>query len=189
MKRRNLIRTVIVLSVVLVLLCGTAVALMFRQTSLLTNEFETAIVDCVVYEETDAGPAYEGSVTAMNKSSITVQNTGNIPAYIRVRFVSYWVDTEGHAVGKASEMPVISYDETTWFEQNGIYYCKTPVAVGALTPELLQAGKTIVLRVDTETGYRQVLEVFADAIQSEPHRAVTNSWGVKISDGNIAPKS
>ena len=38
-------------------------------------------------------------------------------------------------------------------------------------------------------GYRQVLEVFADAIQSEPERAVTNSWGVKISDGNIAPQT
>ena len=184
MKRRNLIRTVIVLSVVLVLLCGTAVALMFRQTSLLTNEFETAIVDCRVHEKTDTG-----SVMAGAKSSITVENTGNIPAYIRVRFVSYWVDTEGHAVGKASEMPSIPYDANAWFEQNGIYYCKTPVAVGALTPELLQAGKTIVLRVDTETGYRQVLEVFADAIQSEPHKAVTGSWGVGISDDNIAPKS
>ena len=184
MKRKALIRAVIVLSVVLVLLCGTAVALMFRQTSLLTNEFETAIVDCRVYEETDTG--FE---TATSKSSITVENTGNIPAYIRVRFVSYWVDTEGRAVGKASEMPDIPYDANAWFEQDGIYYCKTPVAVGTFTPELLQAGETIVLRVDTETGCRQVLEVFADAIQSEPHRAVTNSWGVKISEGNIAPKT
>lgn len=184
MKRKTLIRIVIVLSVVLVLLCGTTVALMFRQTSLVTNEFETAIVDCQVHEQTDTG-----SVMAGAKSSITVENTGNIPAYIRVRFVSYWVDTEGHAVGKASEMPSIPYDANAWFEQNGIYYCKTPVAVGALTPELLQAGKTIVLRVDTETGYRQVLEVFADAIQSEPPGAVTNSWDVKISDGNIAPKT
>lgn len=184
MKRRNLIRTVIVLSVVLVLLCGTAVALMFRQTGLLTNEFETAIVDCVVHETTDTG-----SETATSKSSITVQNTGNIPAYIRVRFVSYWVDAEGHIVGKASEMPLIPYDENTWFEEkDGIYYCRTPVAVGDSTPELLQASETIVLCVDTETGYRQVLEVFADAIQSEPDKAVTDSWGVAISGDEIAPK-
>lgn len=184
MKRKTLIRIVIVLSVVLVLLCGIAVALMFRQTSLVTNEFETAIVDCSVHEKTDTG-----SVMAGAKSSITVENTGNIPAYIRVRFVSYWVDTEGHAVGKASEMPSIPYDANAWFEQNGIYYCKTPVAVGALAPELLQAGKTIVLRVDTETGYRQVLEVFADAIQSKPDKAVTSSWEVDISGDNIAPKA
>ena len=184
MKRRNLIRTVIVLSVVLVLLCGTAVALMFRQTSLLTNEFETAIVDCQVHELTDTG-----TETATSKSSITVENTGNIPAYIRVHFVSNWVDDAGNIVGKASEMPSIPYDENTWFKQNGIYYCRTPIVVGGFTPELLQSGKTIVLRVDTETGYRQVLEVFADAIQSEPHIAVTNSWGVKISDGNIAPET
>ena len=182
MKRTTLIRIVIVLSVVLVLLCGTTVALMFRQTSLVTNEFETAIVDCQVHEQTDTG-----TETATSKSSITVENTGNIPAYIRVRFVSYWVDNEGHIVGKVSEMPVISYDETTWFEQNGIYYCRTPIAVGGYTPELLQSGKTIVLRADAETGYRQVLEVFADAIQSEPNKAVTQSWNVGISGGNIVP--
>ena len=182
MKRKNLIRILIVLSVLLVLLCGTTLALMFRQTSLVTNEFETAIVDCQVHEQTDTG-----TETATSKSSITVENTGNIPAYIRVRFVSYWVDSEGHIVGKASEMPVISYDETTWFEHNGIYYCRTPIAVGGYTPELLQSGKTIVLRADAETGYRQVLEVFADAIQSEPNKAVTQSWNVGISGGNIVP--
>lgn len=181
MKRKTLIHIVIVLSVVLVLLCGTTLALMFRQTSLVTNEFETAMVDCQVHEQTDTG-----SVMAGAKSSITVQNTGNIPAYIRVRFVSYWVDSEGHIVGKASEMPDIPYDANAWFEQDGIYYCKTPVAVGGYTPELLQSGKTIVLRADAETGYRQVLEVFADAIQSEPNKAVTESWNVNISGENIA---
>lgn len=180
MKRKNLIRIVIVLAVMLVLLCGTTLALMFRQTNLVTNEFETAIVDCRVHEQTNTG-----SVMAGAKSSVTVENTGNIPAYIRVRFVSYWVDTEGHVVGKASEMPVIPYDETTWFERNGIYYCRTPIAVGDFTPELLQSGKTIVLRADTATGYRQVLEVFADAIQSKPHKAVTQSWNVGISGDNI----
>lgn len=182
MKRKILIRAVIVLSVVFALLCGTTVALMFRQTSLLTNEFDAAIVDCLVHEKTDTG-----SEIANSKSSITVQNTGNIPAYIRVRFVSNWVDAEGHIVGKASEMPDIPYDDSAWFEQNGIYYCRIPIAAGDPTPELLQ--NPIVLRTDTKTGYRQVLEVFADAIQSEPEKAVTNSWGVMISNGNIAPKT
>ena len=182
MKRKILIRAVIVLSVVFVLLCGTTVALMFRQTSLLTNEFDAAIVDCLVHEKTDTG-----SEIANSKSSITVQNTGNIPAYIRVRFVSYWVDADGRIVGKASEMPDISCDASVWFEQNGIYYCRIPIAAGDPTPELLQ--NPILLRTDTETGYRQVLEVFADAIQSEPEKAVTNSWGVRISEGNIAPKT
>ena len=184
MTRKILIRIVIVLSIVLVLLCGIAAALMFRQTSLVTNEFETAIVDCRVHEKTDTG-----SETATSKSSITVENTGNIPAYIRVRFVSYWVDDTGNIVGKASEMPSIPYDANAWFEQNGIYYCRTPIAVGGYTPELLQSGKTIVLRADAETRYRQMLEVFADAIQSEPPRAVTSSWEVDISGDNIAPKA
>ena len=182
MKRKTLIRIVIVLAVVLVLLCGTSVALMFRQTSLMTNAFETAIVDCVVYEETDSG-----SVAAMKKSSIKVRNTGNIPAYIRLRFVSYWVDADGNIVGKASEMPDIPFDENAWFEKNGMYYCRTPIDPDAFTPELLQDTKNIVLRADEETGYRQVVEVFADAIQSEPDIAVIGSWRVNVSDGNLTP--
>lgn len=180
MKRKNLIHIAIVLSVVLVLLCGTAMALMFRQTNLLTNEFETAVVDCMVNETTDTG-----STTANYKTSIKVENTGNIPAYIRVRFVSYWVDAQDQIVAKASEMPYIPYDTDAWFQQNDIYYCKTPVAVNGKTPELLQSGQKILLRV--EDGYRQVLEVFAEAIQSQPPRAVTTSWGVNVStDGNLA---
>ena len=43
------------------------------------------------------------------------------------------------------------------------------------------------MSADAETGYRQVLEVFADAIQSEPNDAVTESWKVEISGGNIVP--
>lgn len=181
MKRKNLMRIAIVVAVALVLLCGTTLAYMFQRTSLVVNQFETAVVDCFVYEETDTG-----SQMATAKTSIQVKNTGNIPAYIRVRFVSYWIDDNGHIMGKASEMPTVTYDETAWFELNGIYYCRTPIAVGGFTPELLKSGKTIKLCVDAETGYRQVVEVFADAIQSKPEKAVTESWKVAISDDNIA---
>lgn len=181
MKRKNLMRIAIVVAVALVLLCGTTLALMFKQTNLVTNQFEPAFVDCVVHEETDTG--YQ---MATAKISIQVENTGNIPAYIRVRFVSYWIDDNGHIMGKASEMPKVTYDETAWFELNGIYYCTTPIAVGGFTPELLKSGETIKLRVDAETGYRQVVEVFADAIQSKPEKAVTESWKVAISGDNIA---
>lgn len=181
MKRKNLMRMAIVVAVALMLLCGTTLALMFKQTSLVTNQFEPAFVDCLVHEQTNTG-----TEMASAKSSIKVENTGNIPAYIRVRFVSYWIDDNGHIMGKASDMPTVTYDESTWFEHNGIYYCRTPIAVGELTPELLTSGKTIKLRVDAETGYRQVVEVFADAIQSKPEKAVTESWKVAISGDNIA---
>jgi hypothetical protein len=37
-----------------------------------------------------------------------------------------------------------------------------------------------------ENGYSQVVEVFAEAIQSKPLSAVTDSWGVNVdSNGNI----
>ena len=181
MKRKNLMRVAIVVAVALVLLCGTTLAYMFQRTSLVVNQFETAFVDCLVHEQTNTG-----TEMASAKSSIKVENTGNIPAYIRVRFVSYCIDDNGHIMGKASDMPTFDYDESTWFKHNDIYYCRTPVAVGELTPELLKSGKTIKLGVDPDTGYRQVVEVFADAIQSKPEKAVTESWKVAVSGENIA---
>jgi hypothetical protein len=135
---------------------------------------------------TDAGSATGGFVAATTKTSIQVENTGNIPAYIRLRFVSCWVDADGHIVGKASVMPAIPYDDAHWFQVGDTYYCKDPIEVGAFTPELLKDG-SIVLDVDESTGYRQVLEVFADAIQSKPAKAVTQSWGVSISGDRISP--
>ena len=46
-------RVVWVLAFVFVLLCGTAFALMFRQTNVLQNQFDTAEVDCEVHEALD----------------------------------------------------------------------------------------------------------------------------------------
>ncbi|MBR5558952.1 MAG: hypothetical protein IKU72_01750 [Oscillospiraceae bacterium] len=186
MSRRILIRIAFVLSVVLVLLCGTAVAFMFRHTSPLVNVFETASVSCQVYEAVDGNPSVTSGEAATNtKSSIQVKNTGNIPAYIRVSFVSYWIDSEGNIVEKASEMPTISYNTESWFEKDGIYYCKTPIDSMAKTPELLSSS--ISLKMDTENGYRQVLEVFAEAIQSLPNRAVEDSWNVGVDgEGNLS---
>ena len=82
---------------------GTALGLMFRKTAPVENQFMPAEVSCAVAEEFDAATGA--------KSSIAVQNTGNIPAYLRVRLVSYWVDAAGNRVGKPSEMPAFTLAE------------------------------------------------------------------------------
>ena len=161
-----------VLAVSLVLF-GTVLAYMFRQTEYLDNEFTPANVSCSVVEEFDG----------VQKASIRVQNTGNIDAYLRVRLVSYWVDADGNIVAKPSELPEIT-PASGWIKgANNTYYYRTPVAPSNLSETLLSAP--IILEKD-ENGYLQVVEVFAEAIQSKPLGAVTDSWGVNIdSNGNI----
>lgn len=183
MEVRVLKRLVCVLFAVLVLMCGTAFALMFRQTQLHENQFDTAFVACEVHEALDGSGDYTGGTqNANSKTGITVKNTGNIDAYLRVRFVSYWVDKDGNIVAKPSQMPDISVKSDWIAGSDHTYYYKSSVASGGFTAELLAAP--IVLNTSAE-GYLQVVEVFAEAIQSLPEKAATQSWHVTIKDEQI----
>ena len=176
MKKYRILPIILVTVLVVSLtLCGTVLAYMFRQTEYKVNEFTLANVSCKVVEEFDGE----------QKTSIQVQNTSNIDAYLRVRFVSYWVDAEGKIVAKPSEMPEIAL-ASGWIKwSSNTYYYQSPVEPGALTPNLLKEGTSITLKQD-ENGYRQVIEVFAEAMQSKPQDAAINSWKVTIdSSGNI----
>ena len=167
MERKILKTAIFILSVILVLLCGTTFALMYRQTQELNNQLEAAFVACTVGEDFDG----------VKKDSITVKNTGNIDAYLRVCLVSYWVDGEGHIISKPSQILALSKADG-WIAGTGnVYYYSKPIAPGDSTPNLLAAA----LNLEN----LQVVEVFADAIQSKPAEAVTDSWGVTITDGVI----
>lgn len=175
MKKRRIILSILVASLVVsLLICGTVLAYMFRQTEYKDNEFVPANVSCKVVE------AFDG----VEKTSIQVQNTGNIDAYLRVRLVSYWVDADGNIVAKPSSMPEINM-ATGWIKgTNNTYYYTKPVSPAAQTGSLLSSP--IILEED-ENGYMQVIEVFAEAIQSKPYNAVINSWKVSMdANGNIS---
>lgn len=185
MKKRKIIYCVLILLLITVAITGTAFAYMFKQTEYKDNQFIPAYVSCEVHEKTDN----DGDVTNITeKTSITVKNTSNIPAYIRVRLVTYWVKDIGEGeveiTGRASEMPEIS-TATGWVPgSNNTYYYREPVKAGEFTGELLSAP--IELKKDGD--YRQVIEVFAEAIQSAPSGAVTSAWPVTFtSDGTICP--
>lgn len=160
----------------------TVWAYMVKQTVKIENVIEPAKVSCEVDE------AFNGT----SKTSVKVENTSNIEAYIRVRVVSYWQDSKGSTVAIKSEMPSFTVSDA-WIEDhdNDTYYCIQPVQADALTPELLQAGSSITLNKKVETfegvkyEYNQVVEIFAEAIQSLPEETVETCWDVTITDGQI----
>lgn len=175
MKRKTQSRILWLLVVLLVLSCGSTMAYMFRQTQKLENNFTPAEVSCQVAE------AFDGN----QKTSITVKNTGNIPAYLRVRLVTYWVNDEGDIMPVASPQLTIQTTNGWISGADNTYYYPTPIEPETTTPELLAAP--IALQTN-EAGHHQVIEVFAEAIQSEPENAV-KSWPVTVSNGTIIAES
>ena len=187
-------RILVVLLAVLALFSsiGSVGAYMRKQTQVVSSVYIPGTVSCTVHE-TLTGKT--------EKRSITVENTGSITSYIRVRLVTYWVDSHGDIMYKASSnlnMDSI-YNTTDWIKapNEDLFYYKYPVApdgnTGDVTADLLKNGSVITLQrdnngtnSDTSDDLRQVVEVFAEAIQSEPTKAVTEAWKVTIdSSGNI----
>ena len=163
---------ILLVLVVAVVTCGTVYAYMFKQTENVSNQFVPAEVTCEVHETLESG--------ATEKSAITVTNTGDIDAYLRVRLVSYWVQSDGSGdyeiVAKASEMPTFTLGAGWIAGSDDTYYYTTPVEAGNNTTDLLESN----LVLTEEDGYLQVVEVFAEAIQSKPDNSVTESWGVTL---------
>lgn len=168
-----------ILCVILVLAVSGigVIAYMFRETDETDDAIPTAKVSCKV-SETLAGNA---------KTGITVKNTGNIEAYIRVRLVAYWTDGQGNRVYRTASVPSFDYDATAWLAdaENDTYYYRTRIAAGASTENLLKSQ--IVLAQNGE--YYLTVEVFAEAIQAEPSDAASSAWSLEIdSSGKITAK-
>lgn len=168
-------KTALILSLCLIfaLAVGTTFALLKASTAPVENTFTAAKSDIKIDED----------VTGGQKKSIVVQNTGTAVSYVRVKLVMNWVDENGNV----SATPVnitVDYDNTKWFEQDGIYYYKMPVAAnGGETTNLLKADSPITEPADKPAGCHLEVTVLAESIQAAPSKAVTDSWGVGV-DGN-----
>lgn len=164
-------RSGILLAAVIVLLAGAVGgtwAFLVAQSEPVQNNFTYAHVRCTIDEEFDG----------TTKSDVQIQNTGDIPAYIRARIVVTWKD----ASGNVSAVPVKDSDYTMdmgtgWTEgKDGYWYCKTAVNPNVSTPELITECKKTA-NANVPDGYDLSVEILADAIQSEPASAVTEAWG------------
>lgn len=163
-------RSGILLAAVIVLLAGAVGgtwAFLVAQSEPVQNNFTYAHVSCTV-EET-----FDGTT----KSNVRIQNTGDIPAYIRARIVVTWKDTSGNV---SAAVPVkdtdytITFNGEKWTQQGDYWYCKTAVNPNGFTPELItKCEKT----GNAPKDYDLSVEILADAIQSEPASAVTEAWG------------
>lgn len=175
-------KTALILSLCLIfaLAVGTTFALLKADTDPVTNTFTAAKSDIKIDED----------VTGGQKKSIIVQNTGTAVSYVRVKLVMNWVDGDGNV----SATPVnitVDYDNTNWFEQDGIYYYTKPVAPVDAKPDNVTTNllKTPIEQSNAPEGYHLEVTVLAESIQAAPSTAVEGAWKVTVgSDGNLTAK-
>ena len=163
-------KTALILSLCLIfaLAVGTTFALLQANTTPVTNTFTAAKSDIKINED----------VTGGQKKSIIVQNTGTAVSYVRVKLVMNWVSEDGKTISGEPVNIDVKYDMTNWFERDGIYYYKMPVAANdGVTTNLLTDPIT---QQNAPEGYHLEVTVLAESIQAAPSKAVTESWNVQV---------
>lgn len=179
-------RMAIVSSIVALILVGATIAYMFSVGKTIVNKFNPGSIDVEVWEKTDAD----------TKTIIKLTNTGTTNAFVRASIVTYYVDADKNVVGSVPATLSTFNLSANWEKgSDGYYYYKKPVAPGNLTDNLFASTDDkikltpIQQKVDSKTvTYYQVVEVFAEAIQSAPANAVKDAWGTGFSidsNGNL----
>ena len=175
-KRRSRKTETLLFSLVLLLtmMVGGTLAYLTIQTDPVLNQFTPSQVSCEVTE----------SFNGTTKSNVNVINKSDIAAYIRVKLVSYRVNSAGEHIGGTATLPTFTLG-ANWVEHGGYYYYTQPVAAGASPATNLTDSMTLAGSYSDADGGKQVVEVMAEAIQSVPATAVQSSWGVKITQGSV----
>lgn len=150
---------------ILILLGGAKFTIAWLQdkTGEITNKFTPGIVSSEIIEK------FDGQI----KKDVSIKNTGNIKAYIRVALIPVWKNEDGTisgtTVGPEYTAPVAPQG---WFlGSDGFYYHQGFVSPGENTMALLQE-----FRMPTKTGLFFELQILASAIQADPNEAVEESW-------------
>ena len=175
-------QAMMVLSVVLLLALavGGTIAWLSTKTTPVTNTFTPAEVTCKVEENFNENTGV--------KTNVNVKNTGNIDVYIRVKLVTYRTNDAGQHIGGTAELPKFTPGEN-WVEYGKYYYYTLPVAPGKKPAANLAEKMTLKPSYEDADGGKQALDVMAEAIQSEPKKAVGEAWGVRISQGSVTDYS
>lgn len=174
-RRRTQRPTLLLAALVLIFgaLVGSTVAFLVAGTQTVTNEFKPTKVTTTVVEN------FDGEV----KNNVKVQNTGEIPVYIRAAVVVTWQNNEGQVY---AQTPVEGTDYTLtwntrdWFKEGDFWYYKSAVPAGQSTEILLTNCKPVEGQAPED--YYLCVEILASAIQSEPASAVKTAWGVEVDD-------
>lgn len=154
----------IAIILILVMAIGGTVAFLVTHTDQIVNTFQPTDVTCEINEE------FNDNNTV--KTSAVVENTGKIPAYIRVAVVANTVDADDNITGAADVSNKLA--GSGWTKVGDYYYYNGVVQPNEKTGNLLAEGIDL-------NGIQ--VTILASAIQAEPTNAVAEAWDVQF-DGS-----
>lgn len=178
-KLRKPVKLVISLLVLVCVSVGGTLAYL-KSTVSVNNTFTVGNVNTEVDEK------FEGSV----KKNVTAKNTGDVPAFIRIKLVTYRVNDNGDHIGGTATIPEFTLGNG-WFKSGDCYYYSYPVNPEEYPANDLIGDKGIELVSYSDSdGGKQVIEVIAEAIQASPADAVKEAWGLECdANGNLVNPS
>lgn len=170
------VKLILILSSLLLAVClsiGTTYAYLLSRSETVTNTFTPGTAVNTIEE------SFKNDV----KKDVKVKNNGNINAFIRATIVITWQNEKGEVYPvlpvEGTDYAITLNPDNGWFENNGIYYCKTEVAPGASTPVLIKECTQEI--ANAPKGYGLNVEILSSSIQSLPRSAVQDAWGIYAS--------
>lgn len=198
-RKRIKLSTVLVIAAALALVTaiGGTMAWLTTHSEGLTNTFTPATVSGNILEG-ENGYTFDGNT----KESVRIENTSDVPVYVRVALVPTWVMKENDKYVPVAE-PVTGTDvsidgvnwdnfkptDSNWVQGNdGYYYYKKPLAAANKTDDTdLTENLFNTAEAKENDPYHMNLQVLLQMIQAEPASAVTQAWGVSVNaDGTIS---
>lgn len=175
---------------------GGTFAWLTSQSESVVNTFSPATVTTEIDED----------ITSGDKENICVENTGDVPVYVRAQVVVNWIDGEGNIAASVPEnyQYAISPDPwpakgSGWVEgTDGFFYYTAQLAEkgksGFKTKNLINAVTSKVVLADgEEQEYFLSVEILSEAIQALPDDAFNDAWGgssgLTASNGKLAEKT
>lgn len=174
--------------VLLISLVSPCIAIMMKKTEV-TETFQKGIVLCAVHESLDKTKISQtdAKIYGDKVNEITVENTGNVGIYIRVKLISYREDSDGKITSDPSETLALNLDTQNWIEgSENTYYFKSVLKPGQNTPSLCEAFTLQSKKSENDTNIYQVVQIIPEAIQSELQSEISKVWNVNFSNNNIS---
>lgn len=194
-RKRIKLSTVLVIAAALALVTaiGGTMAWLTTHSEGLTNTFTPATISGEV-KETFNSPFD-------TKSNVYIQNTSDVPVYVRVALVPTWVMQENDKyvpVAEPVEDADVTIDNENWKNfvpknsdwikgRDGYYYYTKPLAANGVKDSNDRALDTTDNLFDKaiarqKDGYHMNLQVLLQMIQAEPADAVKDAWKAGVSD-------
>ena len=170
MKSKKLTSTLVLIMVALLSISSLMITIAYIVTNdSLNNVFVLGNVESEVVETFDG----------QTKENVYVDNTGNVPIYVRADILIYFEDEDGTI---SPEVPELGKDYslslgTNWKKINDKYYYQGILDINESSSNLINSCSNL-------TDKKLVVEIITQAIQANSTDALQDAWGLATIYGN-----